>query len=515
VSLATAVDNDFEMEVSAVPRPAPRRGGPRLPVRMLRLASDERLVELVRAGSESAFEAIFDRHHRGVLAFCRHMLGSPEEAEDAVQHAFMAAYRDMVGSSKPIQLRAWLYTIARNRCLSMLRARRERAMGELEEPATDNLAADVQRRQDLRDLLCDLARLPEDQRAALVLAELGDVSHEEIATVLGCRRERVKALVFQARSSLAASRTARETPCQDIREQLATLDGGVLRRNTIRRHLRDCPGCRAFRDHVRTQRRMLAVALPVVPSAALKQGVLGAVLSGGAGAGGAATGAAAGGATATAASAGGAVSAGGVGASAIAAKALVAVAVAGGGTAAGVSVLQADGQPARPAAPASAVGGGKGGAPPPSRGGAPAAMAPAAGASEQDEADQGKGRGRERHARRGGDTRRGRGSKATGRGAERNQAGTERGKSEQTPRGPSTQRPTKVGRTRRGGERATKRPARARTRTRRRSAQQPRALNPPKLVKTPRPAPTATAEAAPVPAATASPEPTPAATEVP
>ena len=85
----------------------------RVPARLLRLASDDRLVEMLRGGSESAFEALFDRHHRGVLGFCRHMLGSVEEAEDAVQHTFLAAYREIVGSDKPIQLRPWLYAIAR------------------------------------------------------------------------------------------------------------------------------------------------------------------------------------------------------------------------------------------------------------------------------------------------------------------------------------------------------------------------------------------------------------------
>ena len=78
----------------------PRRR--RLPSGLLRLASDERLVELLRGGSEAAFEALYARHHRGVLSFCRHMLGSAEEAEDAVQHTFLAAYRDIAGSSKEL-----------------------------------------------------------------------------------------------------------------------------------------------------------------------------------------------------------------------------------------------------------------------------------------------------------------------------------------------------------------------------------------------------------------------------
>jgi RNA polymerase sigma factor (sigma-70 family) len=322
------------------------------------VASDERLVGHVRAGSEAAFEVLYDRHHRGILGFCRHMLGSVEEAEDAVQHTFMAAYRDLVGSDKPIQLRPWLYTIARNRCYTILRARRERPLGEADDVPTENLSSAVERRQDLRDLLSDLSRLPEDQRAALVLAELGAVSHDEIGTVLDVPREKVKALVFQARTSLIASRKARETPCLEIREQLASLHGGALRRTTLRRHLRECPGCRAFQGEVVTQRRALAIALPVLPTLGLKQSALAAAFGSGSAGGGAAAAAgggaaavAGGGTVATAAAGGGsaAVSVAG-GGGALAAKALVAVALVGGGTTAAVTTTHRANAPDRPAA---------------------------------------------------------------------------------------------------------------------------------------------------------------------
>ena len=252
-----------------------RRRARRVPARLLRLASDERLIDLLRGGSEAAFEVIYARHHRGVLSFCRHMLGSVEEAEDAVQHTFLAAYRDLLDSGKQIRLRPWLYTIARNRCLSVLRAA-PRAAGEPVEPSTEHLSHEVEQRHDLRAMLGDLATLPPDQRAALVLAELGDMSHDEIGHVLGCEREKVKALVFQARSSLIASRNARETSCAEIREQLANLRGSALRRNTLRRHLRECEGCREFGEQVRSQRNALALILPVAPTLGLKAAVLGA-----------------------------------------------------------------------------------------------------------------------------------------------------------------------------------------------------------------------------------------------
>jgi RNA polymerase sigma factor (sigma-70 family) len=236
------------------------------PAGMLRPASDQCLVAQVRAGSERAFEALFDRHHRAIVAFCRHMLGSTEEAEDAAQLTFLAAYRELVRAEPPFALRPWLYAIARHRCLSALRARRECPVGAVPEPATDHLAAETAAREDLRMILADVARLPHDQRAALILAELGDVSHADIARILTCPRTKVKALIFQARASLAASRTARETPCAEIRAQLATLRGGALRRATLRRHLHECPGCRAFRKQLRSQRRALGLLLPLFGS---------------------------------------------------------------------------------------------------------------------------------------------------------------------------------------------------------------------------------------------------------
>jgi RNA polymerase sigma factor (sigma-70 family) len=236
------------------------------PAGMLRPASDQCLVAHVRAGSERAFEALFDRHHRAIVAFCRHMLGSTEEAEDAAQLTFLAAYRELVRAEPPFALRPWLYAIARHRCLSALRARRERPVEAVPEPATDHLAAETAAREDLRMILADVARLPDDQRAALILAELGDVRHEDIARILDCPRAKVKALIFQARSSLTASRTARETPCAEIRAQLATLRGGALRRATLRRHLHECPSCRAFRKQLRSQRRALGLLLPLFGS---------------------------------------------------------------------------------------------------------------------------------------------------------------------------------------------------------------------------------------------------------
>src|SRR5205807_2082130 len=118
-----------------------------------------------------------------------------------------------------------------------------------------------------RELLADVRGLPEDQRVALILAELCTLSHQEIGRVLGVPTPKVKALVFQARESLLASRAARDTDCAVIREQLANSHGSALRRGNLRRHLRQCRGCRDYRIQLELERRNLAAVPPVsIPS---------------------------------------------------------------------------------------------------------------------------------------------------------------------------------------------------------------------------------------------------------
>jgi RNA polymerase sigma factor (sigma-70 family) len=336
------------MRTASIPARAP--SVPLRSRRLLALAGDGRLVEQVRRGNEAAFEVIFERHGPAILAFCRHMLGTQEEAEDAVQHTFAAAYRDLQrGGDRDIALKAWLFAIARNRCLSVLRARREvpTAVDALESgsPSGAGLAEQVEERAELRRLLADVRALPDEQRAALLLTELGDLSHAEVASVLGCEVSRVKGLVFRARSALIARREARETPCESIREQLANLRGGSLRRSELRLHLRECPGCRSYREQVRQQRRMLAAALPVAPTLGLKSSVLAAVGIGGGSAGGL-----------TAA-------AGGLGGATVA-KVAVAGVLAGGGVVAGTAVVESE-WPAAPPPPATQE---ADGADPPARG---------------------------------------------------------------------------------------------------------------------------------------------------
>jgi RNA polymerase sigma factor (sigma-70 family) len=266
----------------------------------LRPATDERLVELVRGGDATAFEIVYDRHCRELLTFCRYMLRSQHDAEDAVQLTFASAYSALRSDERSVSLRPWLYAIARNHCLSILRQRRP--VSEVDEVAAMRIdsVAQLEQREDLRHALADLIELPENQKTSLILAELHGFSHGEIGEMLGVRAEQVKSYVFQARASLISEREARDADCHAIRRELATARGAGLLKGHLRRHLRSCAGCRDYSDALSRQRRHLGALLPIAPSLALKRRVLRAALGNtshtSASSGIAATGASAGGA---------------------------------------------------------------------------------------------------------------------------------------------------------------------------------------------------------------------------
>jgi RNA polymerase sigma factor (sigma-70 family) len=240
----------------------------------LRLASDERLVTLVRRDVAAAFEALYDRHSRELLAFCVYMLGSSQDAEDALQATYTSAYRALLSSSRPVALRPWLFAIARNECLTILRRRRPVAELNGEVAIWGDPVKHSELREEMLEMLDGLRRLPERQRTALVLAEVNDLSQSEIGAVLGVRAAQVKAYIYQARANLSSERKAREADCREIREELSSARGAALLRGRLRRHVRSCAGCREYVDSVAHQRRQFGALTPLLPALALKYRVI-------------------------------------------------------------------------------------------------------------------------------------------------------------------------------------------------------------------------------------------------
>jgi RNA polymerase sigma factor (sigma-70 family) len=315
------------MEASALTHAPSRRGIFSRPTPLLKLQGDDKLVALTREGNPAAFEALVARYQARLLGFCRQMLRSTEDAEDVLQEVFVAAYNAMVADERKIAVRPWLYRIARNRCLNHLRRPvpdGQDTMDVLPIENGDSVHDRVQNREEFRDLLDDVGKLPETQRSALLLREIDAMSYEEIASSMETTVPGVKSLLVRARIALAESTQARLLTCDEVRLELAEAAEGLAKAGgPVRRHVRECENCKDFRDQLRNDSKALAALFPVPMLFGLKGlilGKLGLGSGGGAAAGGgavatsgAAGGAAAGGVAAT----GGATAVGGVGAGAI------------------------------------------------------------------------------------------------------------------------------------------------------------------------------------------------------
>lgn len=263
---------------------------------------------MARNGNPGAFEAIVDRYQGRLLGFCRQMLGSTEDAEDVLQEVFVNAYRAMLADDREINLRPWLYRIARNRCLNHLRkptADAQESMDMVPMVEAASTAEKVHNREEFRQLLSDVGKLPETQRCALMLREMDAMSYEEIAQAMETSVPSVKSLLVRARISLAEASQARQLTCGEVRVELAEAAEGLRKvSGPVRRHVRDCEECADFRTQVRSNDKVLAALSPIGPLLALKAFIASKLGFGGAGAGAGAGGSAAAGAGATATGAG-------------------------------------------------------------------------------------------------------------------------------------------------------------------------------------------------------------------
>jgi RNA polymerase sigma factor (sigma-70 family) len=287
--------------------------GLRGPTPLLRLQGDERLVALTRRGNQAAYEALVARYQSRLLAFCRHMLSSREDAEDVLQEVFAAAFNAMMADERPLNVRPWLYRIARNRSLNHLRRAQAVGVDSMDVHFADNgqtTADKAHGREEFRLLVADVQELPETQRTALLLREIDALSYEQIAEAMETTVPSIKSLLVRARVSLAEAAEARHLTCADVRMELGEVAEGLRRTSApVRRHVRSCERCAAFRRQLKDTNRALAVVFPAAPLLLLKKLFL-AHLGTTASAGGASAAASAAGATAASAGAGGAISAG-------------------------------------------------------------------------------------------------------------------------------------------------------------------------------------------------------------
>ena len=242
---------------------------------LLRLQSDERLVALIRRGNHHAFEALVARYQSRLLAFCRHMLSSREDAEDVLQEVFAAAFNAMLADEREINVRPWLYRIARNRSLNHLRRAQAVGMDSMDIHLSEGgltTADKVHKREEFRLLIADVQDLPETQRTALLLREIDALSYDQIAEAMETTVPSVKSLLVRARVSLAEAAEARLLSCDEVRLELGEVAEGLTRTSApVRRHLRTCDRCTAFKKQLRSNNKALAALYPVGPLILLKK----------------------------------------------------------------------------------------------------------------------------------------------------------------------------------------------------------------------------------------------------
>jgi RNA polymerase sigma factor (sigma-70 family) len=235
---------------------------------LLKLRTDEQLLALFRAGRDEAFGAIHDRYRQRLFAYVRQMLGAGprHDAEDVLQDVFVRAYGALRADAREVNLRAWLYRVAHNRCVDHLRRPVPPAADvfELSRKPLHDPIEEAQRREDLARLVQDVGRLPEQQRSALLMREMDGMSYADLAVALDATVPAVKSLLVRARIGLVEAAEARDADCAEIRVELTDAhDRGVKASGRARRHMRSCAGCREYRVALRGMSRSFAALSPV------------------------------------------------------------------------------------------------------------------------------------------------------------------------------------------------------------------------------------------------------------
>ena len=253
-----------------------RPGAPPVP-------ADVRGAGRARRDQERTFVAIYRRHHQALYRYCRAILHDHEDAQDALQSTMLAALRALPHAGGRLALRPWLFRIAHNESISLLRKRSPQRTREVDldalaaAGASPSAAEEMMAAEQLRELLADIQSLPERQRGALLMRELSGLPIAEIALALEVSEGASKQLIFEARSALHDLQEGRSMGCESVRELIGAGDRRTLRGRRVRAHLRACESCRAFAESIAARERTLQALFPPLPlaaSAALLQRLL-------------------------------------------------------------------------------------------------------------------------------------------------------------------------------------------------------------------------------------------------
>jgi RNA polymerase sigma factor (sigma-70 family) len=231
---------------------------------------DERLARLAARGSDRAFAAMYERYHQQLYRYCRSILRNDADAQDALQSTFTRALSALKRDKRSAPVRPWLFRIAHNEAISVLRRRRggDEQLDGAPLPTVASAEDQAGARARLELLMGDLATLPDRSRSALVMREMSGLSHEDIAVALDISTGAAKQAIFEARRGLLECAEGRAMPCDEVCRAVSDGDRRVLRGRRVRAHLRDCASCAAFAASIKTRERDLRAFAPALPVAA-------------------------------------------------------------------------------------------------------------------------------------------------------------------------------------------------------------------------------------------------------
>jgi RNA polymerase sigma-70 factor (ECF subfamily) len=164
---------------------------------------DREIVRRVLAGQTDDFHVLVDRHQQPIFRFASGLVGNREEARDVAQETFLAAFANLSGyDSSRAAFSTWLFTIARNRCLNLLKQRRPIALAEPDSIGSVTPADPIVSQELSFQLDRALAALPVEQRSAFVLAEIEELPYAEIARIEQTSLGTVKSRIHRAKQRL-------------------------------------------------------------------------------------------------------------------------------------------------------------------------------------------------------------------------------------------------------------------------------------------------------------------------
>lgn len=167
---------------------------------------DLTLVVRAQEGDTRSFAALVRRHQRQLYRLAVRLTGNGSDAEEAVQEAFLDAWRQLNGFRGQAAFSSWMYRIVTNRCLALMRKRRPviplDQVGDQSNPANDSPEHVAETNDRAAALTCALRGLPLGQRTCWVLRELHGLSYEDIAAIVGASPDAVRGRLYRARHTL-------------------------------------------------------------------------------------------------------------------------------------------------------------------------------------------------------------------------------------------------------------------------------------------------------------------------